>query len=149
MITINIYMSTYRGFSTTGNDFGSVTVTDFLAAKADLQNNFNVRKGERVMRPSFGCVIWDMLFDPFTDDLYNAIVENVMNIASLDPRIDIEAVVPETYEHGIQVSLLLKYIPTDQVEEMLYTFNQGASEVTTNTVIEEQTTETAGSSYGN
>ena len=149
MITINIYMSTYRGFSTTGNDFGSVTVTDFLAAKADLQNNFNVRKGERVMRPSFGCVIWDMLFDPFTDDLYNAIVENVMNIASLDPRIDIEAVVPETYEHGIQVSLLLKYIPTDQVEEMLYTFNQGASEVTANPVIEEQTTETAGSSYGN
>ena len=54
-------MSTFRGFSTIGSDFATVSVTDFAAAKTDLQNSFNVRLGERLMRPKFGCVIWDML----------------------------------------------------------------------------------------
>ena len=70
-------MTTFRGFSTSGNEFATVTHTDFELVKRDLMNNLNVRKGERLMRPNFGCVIWDMLFEPFTDDLKQLIIEYV------------------------------------------------------------------------
>ena len=73
-------MTTYRGFSTSGNEFASVSHTDFNLVKRDLMNNLNVRKGERVMRPDFGCVIWDMLFEPFTDDAHSTIVDNITEL---------------------------------------------------------------------
>ena len=133
MITINIYMSTYRGFSTIGSEFVTPTVTDFLAAKTDLQNSLNVRLGERIMRPEFGCIIWDLLYEPFTDEIYEDIVENITDIGNNDPRLQLQEIEPLQYEHGIQVSLILKYIPTDQTEQMLFTFNKEASTVTANT----------------
>ena len=134
MITINIYMSTYRGFSTIGSDFATPTVTDFMAAKTDLQNSLNVRQGERLMRPEFGCLVWDMLYEPFTDELYNELIENITNIGNSDPRLELQQIQPTSYEHGIQISMILRYIPTDQVEQMLYTFNQEASQVTSSTI---------------
>ena len=133
MITINIYMSTYRGFSTIGSDFATPTVSDFMAAKTDLQNSLNVRKGERVMRPDFGCLIWDMLYEPFTDELEQDLIENITDIGNSDPRLQLLEIEPTSYEHGIQVSIMLQYIPTDQVEKMLYTFKKEASTVTANT----------------
>ena len=141
-------MSTYRGFSTNGSDFASVTLTDYRLVKQDLINHLNVRKGERVMRPDYGCVIWDMLFDPFTEEAHALIVDNITAIAGSDPRLQILEVVPTSYEHGIQVTLTLKYIPTNQVEEMLLTFNQEAANVTNNTVIDNNNSgsETAGAS---
>jgi hypothetical protein len=138
MITINIYMSTYRGFSTIGNEFKTVTTTDFELAKRDLMNNFNVRKGERVMRPEFGCVIWDMLFEQLTEAAHSTIIDNVTAIALSDPRLDVVSVLPTTYEHGIQILISLRYVPTDQVESMLYTFNQDAAIVVANEVDEDK-----------
>jgi len=134
MITINIYMSTYRGFSTIGSDFATPTVTDFMVAKTDLQNSLNVRQGERVMRPEFGCLVWDMLYEPFTDELYDELIQNITNIGNSDPRLELQQIQPTSYEHGIQISMILRYIPTDQVEQMLYTFNQEASQVTSSTI---------------
>ena len=114
-------MSTFRGFSTIGSDFATVSVTDFAAAKTDLQNSFNVRLGERLMRPKFGCVIWDMLYEPFTDQVFNDIIDNVTEIAKSDPRLQLVNIEPTEYEHGIRISLSLKYIPTNIVENMLVT----------------------------
>jgi phage baseplate assembly protein W len=127
-------MSTYRGFSTIGSDFATPTVTDFMVAKTDLQNSLNVRQGERVMRPEFGCLVWDMLYEPFTDELYDELIQNITNIGNSDPRLELQQIQPTSYEHGIQISMILRYIPTDQVEQMLYTFNQEASQVTSSTI---------------
>jgi phage baseplate assembly protein W len=145
-------MSTYTGFSTTGSEFASTTLTDYQLVKQDLINHFNVRRGERVMRPDFGCVIWDMLFDPFTDEAHSLIIENIENIVNFDPRLEVLEVVPTSYEHGIQIIITLKYIPTNQVEDMLYTFNQEASQVTSSVVLDNnnsgsETTGASGSGY--
>ena len=56
-------MSTYRGFSTLVNA-KKYRLTDFELVKQDLINHFNIRKGEKLMKPDFGTVIWDMLFEP-------------------------------------------------------------------------------------
>ena len=60
-------MTTFRGFPHLAMSLPSQhTLT--CAVKRDSMNNLNVRKGERLMRSNFGCVIWDMLFEPSTDD---------------------------------------------------------------------------------
>ena len=141
-------MSTYRGFSTSGNEFASVSHTDFNLVKRDLMNNLNVRKGERVMRPDFGCVIWDMLFEPFTDDAHSTIVDNITDIGEEDPRLEVIQVVPSSYEQGIQVAMTLRYVPTDLTEQLLFDFNQEAHQVTTGTIQETSASSQQGMSSG-
>ena len=59
----------FRGYSSVGTTFLSSVRYDLDLAKQDLLNNFNTRKGERVMMPTFGSIVWDMLFEPL-DELY-------------------------------------------------------------------------------
>tara|TARA_B100000085_G_scaffold281360_1_gene307790 strand:+ start:1696 stop:2121 length:426 start_codon:yes stop_codon:yes gene_type:complete len=141
-------MTTFRGFSTSGNEFANVTFTDFELVKRDLMNNLNVRKGERIMRPDFGCVIWDMLFEPFTDDAHATIVDNIVEIGEADPRLEVLEVVPSSYEQGIQVSMTLRYIPADITEQLLYDFNQEAHSVLGGSISNNnQQTASAGTGY--
>jgi hypothetical protein len=60
-------MTIYRGFSTRLNA-KKYSVTDFALAKQDMINHFEIRKGEKLMNPQFGSIIWDMLFEPLTED---------------------------------------------------------------------------------
>jgi len=96
-------MAIYKGFSTksfnydsasviTGlqdNDFGPYSLTDKNIIIMDLINHFNIRKGEKLMNPTFGCLIWDRLFDPLTPALKNAIVNDITEIINSDPRISV------------------------------------------------------------
>ena len=58
----------YVGYSSVNNDSGITKLYDFDLIKQDIINHFHTRKGERVMNPTFGTIIWDVIFDPFTDD---------------------------------------------------------------------------------
>lgn len=51
--------------------------------------------GERVMRPKFGCRIWDLLFEPITPNLLGLISEAVREaVGQWEPRVDVEQVTP-------------------------------------------------------
>jgi phage baseplate assembly protein W len=52
--------------------------------------------GERLMRPQFGCRIWDLLFEPITPNLLGLLAEAVRDaLAQWEPRVEVEQVVPE------------------------------------------------------
>jgi len=57
----------YRGFSTL-NRRNNFRVSDYDLVRQDLFNHFNIRKGEKLMNPNFGTIIWNMLFDPLTSE---------------------------------------------------------------------------------
>ena len=116
-------MITYKGLSTY-NKYKKFRLTDFELAKQDLFNHFNIRKGEKLMNPKFGTIIWDVLFEPFTEYVRQAIINDITSIAKSDPRIVINKVIVDEYEYGIQLELELVYIPTNQVDTMLVNFNQ-------------------------
>ena len=94
-------MAIYKGFSTKSfkfssatsvvgtldNDFGPYTLTDKNLVVMDLLNQFSTRKGEKLMNPNFGCIIWDRLFDPLTEELKSAIIKDVTAIIKSDPRV--------------------------------------------------------------
>ena len=103
----------YRGFSTVGRN-RKFRLTDFELVKQDLINHFYIRKGEKLMNPDFGTIIWNVVHEPLTEDLKSVIVTDINNIASSDPRLSIDNVVVTEYSQGIQVELQLRYVQTNQ-----------------------------------
>lgn len=116
-------MTIYRGFSTK-NKIKNFKLTDYELIKQDLLNHFNTRKGERVMNPDFGTIIWDLLFDPFTEELRTAIQDDITRIANSDPRVIIEQASVTDYQHGIQIQLEIRIRDTNELENMTVTFDQ-------------------------
>jgi phage baseplate assembly protein W len=114
--------STYRGFSTTGRT-SNFRLTDFDLIKQDIFNHFNIRKGEKLMRPNFGTIIWNTLYEPFTEDLKSVIVQDVQAIAAYDPRVSFDNIIITEYDQGILIELQLRYVLTNQTNTMLLRFN--------------------------
>ena len=121
-------MSTYKGFSTY-NRFKKFRLTDFELVKQDLFNHFQIRKGEKLMNPDFGTIIWNILFEPFTEEIKNAIVNDIETVVSYDPRISVDNITVTQYEYGLQVDLDLTYIPTNQTQLLNFTFDKSSQSV--------------------
>lgn len=121
-------MITYKGFSTY-NRYKKFRLTDFELAKQDLFNHFHIRKGEKLMNPDFGTIIWSVLFEPFTEDIKAAIVSDIRAVVNYDPRVRVDEVEVTQFEYGIQVGIALTYIPTDQTELMKLRFDQSSQSV--------------------
>lgn len=114
---------TYRGFSTlTGSN--SFALYDLQLIKQDLINMFHIRMGERLEQPEFGTIVWDLIFEPLTEDLKNAVVKNIEEIINYDPRIRAEQVIVTTYQYGIQIECLLTYFPYNIQEALQLKFDQ-------------------------
>ena len=107
----SITPKTYKGFSTINPSSENFGLFDFDLIKQDLLNHFNVRQGERLMNPQFGTIIWDLLFEPLTEDVKYAITQNVNAIINYDPRIIADEVIVTSYESGIQIQCMLTYRP--------------------------------------
>ena len=103
----------YRGFSTLVNQ-KKFNLTDFELARQDLLNYFGIRKGEKLMQPDFGTIIWDMLFEPLTEDTQQTITADITRIVSYDPRLSVGQVEVLQRDNGFLVQLTLAYVPTDQ-----------------------------------
>ena len=104
------------------------SVSDIQLIKRDLLNHFHTRKGERVMLPTFGTIIWDMLFEPFTDTVRSLIVEDVQRVVNSDPRVSLQGTNVSTSAHGITVAIELKYIPYDSVGTFSLEFDRRSLE---------------------
>ena len=122
-------MIMYRGFSTVGRN-RKFRLTDFELVKQDLINHFYIRKGEKLMNPNFGTIIWNVVHEPLTEDLKSVIVTDINNIASSDPRLSIDNVVVTEYSQGIQVELQLRYVQTNQTNLLNLQFDNQSNTLT-------------------
>ena len=66
------------------------------------------------------------MFEPLTDGLKDAIVQNVTRIVSADPRVQVKSVIVDQYESGIQVEVNLEYLPYNIAETMRLSFDENA-----------------------
>tara|TARA_B110000259_G_C13905571_1_gene358676 strand:- start:295 stop:672 length:378 start_codon:yes stop_codon:yes gene_type:complete len=118
-------MATYKGFSTYQRS-KHFRVTDFDLVKQDLMNYFNIRKGEKLMNPDFGTIIWDKLFDPLNEDTKAIIMQDIKRIIGYDPRLAAKDVAVTEYDRGLQIEITLVYIQTNQVGNLKLQFDQQA-----------------------
>ena len=119
--------SVFKGFSSRA-DNSNFKLYDFALIKQDLINRLSVRKGERVENPEFGTIIYDCLFEPFTDSLKDQITEDITANLNADPRLATEEIQVMEVDHGIAIQATIRYIPLDITEKLQFKFDQNSLE---------------------
>jgi len=117
---------TYKGFSTIDSFSKSNILYDIALIKQDIVNHFHIRKGEKLSDPDFGTIIWDVLFEPLTDQVRNRIIQDVSEIINYDPRVSVNQIIVDSYENGISISCELVYLPYSIVEKLQFQFDENA-----------------------
>ena len=121
----------FVGFSSVDASIKQTQYTDLDLIKRDLINHLYTRRGERVMRPDFGSIIWDVLFEPMTVDNVTLIVDDATTIVRSDGRVQLESINLVELDHGIQLQMNLFYAPLDIVESFSVDFDRRNVESTT------------------
>jgi phage baseplate assembly protein W len=119
----------YKGFSTV-NRSKKYRITDIDLVKQDLINHFSVRKGEKLMQPNFGSIIWSMLFEPLDASLQQLIVDDVERIVGYDPRTALQNITITSQDQGIQIELDLLFLPTNQATNLSLQFDNNSMTLT-------------------
>ena len=99
----------------------NTTFTSRDALKANLINFLLTGKKERVMNPSFGSGLRDLLFNPLTEDLVDNIEEIVENGISTDfPQVRINNLQVNLLQESNTVNIILNYsIINTNIEDQL------------------------------
>jgi phage baseplate assembly protein W len=114
---------TYRGFSSNNNK-RNYKLYDLDLVKQDLINHFYIRKGEKLENPSFGTVIWDVLFENFTEEVKTIVAQDIEDILNYDPRISVNSVIVDSTGQGIRIEADVTYLPFNVNERMILNFDR-------------------------
>lgn len=120
-------MATYKGFSTINLlSQKKFKLTDLELIKQDLFNRLNTRRGERVMLPAEGCIIWELINDPFTATVKQQIKDDLTNIINADPRLQLQSLELKPNEDAgtLIVEVNVFYSLTNQVELLTILFDE-------------------------
>ncbi len=101
----------YRGFSTVGQIRAPYTLIDSALIKADLLNELYTKRGERVMRPTYGTRIWDIIMNPLDQYVIAEIKEDIERIVEKDSRVVMTDMFTDVLDHTISITLHLKFKP--------------------------------------
>ena len=116
---------TFKGFSSRA-DKKNFKLYDFEVAKQDLINRLSIRKGERVENPEFGTIIYDAIFEPFTEQLKDAIVEDITANLNADPRIATQDIQVSEADKGIAIQATITYVPLNITEKLRFNFDENS-----------------------
>ena len=120
---VGFFRGTYKGFSTVAG-VKSNQLYDIDLIKQDLTNHFYTRKGERVMNPNFGSIIWDMLYEPLDEHNKELIVEDCQVVINSDPGVQlIDTNVIES-ENGLRLDIGINVLPYNQQATMQLQFER-------------------------
>ena len=111
-------MIRYTGFSTKNK----MAINHVLSGKdlviEDLMNHIMTRKGERIMLPTFGSIIHDMIFEPLTEEAIELIKEDLTEIINSDPRCELVYITVVDSGHSVQALIRLNILPSNEVAEL-------------------------------
>ena len=103
------------------NGIFAVNYTTISQASENLKNLILTKKGERVMQPEFGCDIWELLFEPISEDVISTQIESSI-LSAVEiwlPYINVDKIIFDYDENDIdsnkinvEVKFSLKSNPT-------------------------------------
>lgn len=123
-------MAKFLGMSTVDKSRAPYTLVDDDLIKRDLINEFYTKRGERVMRPNFGSIIWEVLMDPETVELENIINEDIRKIINRDPRVSLLDIKTAVAEHTIRSEVQVAYISSGNEDVLYLRYTRDAQEGT-------------------
>ena len=115
----------FKGFSSRA-ELTNFKLYDFDLIKQDLINRLSVRKGERVENPEFGTIIYDVIFEPLTEALKQAIADDIAKNLNADPRLSTQDIIVSESEHGISVQATITYVPYNITEKLTFSFDENS-----------------------
>lgn len=100
------------------------------SAGADIDGSLRMvlttAPGERLMRPQFGCRIWDLLFEPINANTLGLMAESVKDaVSQWEPRVELEdvQVEPDPRDHSrVMINLKYKVRATNDRRNLVYPF---------------------------
>ena len=116
----------YRGISTVNNDNQKFGLYDVGLIKQDLINHFHISQGEKIENPTFGTIIYDALFEPFTATLKEQITEDISENLNADPRIATDEILVSEADNGIAIQATIRYVPLNITEKLRFSFDENA-----------------------
>ncbi len=116
-------MPTFIGFNTI-NQYKKFVLTDFALIKRDLLNYFNIRQGEKVGRPDVGTTMWNLIFEPQTEQTASLIIQEMQRIVGQDPRIYLTNAEAYPQINGILVELEIQTVQGTNAERLSVFFDQ-------------------------
>ena len=114
----------YKGFSSVDVTNPTSRLYDLELVKQDILNQFYTRRGERVMNPLFGSIIWDVLMEPMTPAIREALNKDITTICNSDSRVSAQNIKLTEYPTGYILEATLVLIGSDQSTTMALTFDQ-------------------------
>lgn len=94
----------------------------------DLLNHLKTRKGERVMDPQYGTIVWDLIFEHQSDFVRNEIERDIVRIIEGDPRIRLQQIEIIDIEHGYIADILLNFVDFGTVRPLRFNFDRKLQE---------------------
>lgn len=121
------FLGTGWAFPVETDDRGSVRLSD---AETDIRESIRLilgtAKGERIMRPEFGCEIHDHVFSSATPATLNLLESSVREaLVQWEPRIDIEDIDARTDDEDpnkILIEIEYRVRTTNSLSNMVYPF---------------------------
>lgn len=104
------------------------TLYDLELVKRDLLNHFYTRKGERVMMPEYGCLIWDLLMEPLTEANRMIVEQEVQRVIALETRVELHELRVIEVEFGFMITVTLFYRPWEVYESFSLDFDRRQQE---------------------
>jgi phage baseplate assembly protein W len=106
---------------------GSIRLTD---TADDIERSMQIilmtAPGERVMRPAFGCEIWDLLFEPITPSLLGLVAQAVYEaLGQWEPRIVVDEVTPtgdDKNDGVVRVHISYRVRTTNNARNLVFPF---------------------------
>lgn len=114
----NIMAIRFSGFSTKNKSAINHVLTDKDLVIEDLMNHIMTRKGERIMMPTYGSIIHELIFEPLTSDIKSLIKEDITSIIEEDPRVTLDNIIVTDTDHTITVGLTVSIVNEDMPVEL-------------------------------
>ena len=113
----------FVGFSTQDSNLRNQNFSDLELVKRDLMNTFFTRPGERLMMPTYGCGIWDLLFEQFDELVRDSIISECMAVINADSRVQLVDIIVNAFDQGFTVQMDLMYLPYNVVDTFSLQFD--------------------------
>ena len=96
---------------------------DINLVKQDLLNAINTRKGERIMMPEYGSIIWDLIFELKTPAIVTDIENDLKRIIASEPRVLLQQMQIKEHEHGYSGVITLYFVQFKTSSTLTLNFN--------------------------
>ncbi len=116
----------FVGYSTLDTDSKQQQFADIPLIKRDLYNHFNTIPGQRVMMPTYGCAVWNLLFEPFDEAVKDAVVAECTKVVSSDSRVILQSITVNEFNQGLVVQMELLYQPYNVIDTFSIEFDRRA-----------------------